>query len=90
MTTEKKTLINMNITSLFIDFQEHVQQGWVLDIDSPFTVWGIASEVGIVRTDQSKAAIIKYAEGAPPKLTPAESLARARQARAEKRAGANQ
>jgi len=90
MTTEKKTLINMNITSLFLEFQEHVQQGWELDIDSPFTVWGIASEIGIVRTDKSRAAIVKYAEGVPAKMTRAEALTLARQARAEKRAGVTQ
>lgn len=86
MTTETKMIANLNMTTLLIEFQEHVQLGWELDINNPYNMWGILHEIGMKRTDKSVAAMVERANGAPPKMTPAESLRLARDARAAKRA----
>lgn len=80
MTIETKTIINMSLQALMVEFQEHVQQGWEMDLDHPIGLFGIAHEMGLVRNDKTIATLLKASEGKPV-LSRAEILANAREAK---------
>lgn len=83
--SETKSIINVNLSAFLREFQEHVQQGWEIDDNAPPNLWGVAYETGLVRTDKSIAAMATRQVDAPPPLTRAEILARARAAKVAKR-----
>jgi hypothetical protein len=83
--SEAKSLVDHNYTGIIRQFQEHVQQGWEIDPQSPPDIWGIAYQVHIVRNDKTLAAMAARLPGAEPKLTRAETLQIAREAKALKR-----
>ena len=93
MSTERKTIINMSLQGLVLEFQEHVQQGWEMDMQHPIGLFGHAHEMGLIRSDKSLTALAKAAEAAvegKPVRTRAEILAAARDAKRAKRAEAVQ
>lgn len=84
MSTETKTIINTSLQGFMMDFQEHVQEGWEMDMQNPAGLFGVAYETGLVRTDKSIAALLKAGVDRPPVRSRADILADARAAKKAK------
>lgn len=71
---QTKSILTPSIYVFAYELQEAILDGWEIDGDVPPVTWGIAYEVGLMREVDENA----------PKLTRAEILARAREAKAAK------
>jgi hypothetical protein len=75
--TETKTILTPSLYVFATELEDHVKAGWSIDIENqPPVTWGVSYEVGLVRETE---------DGVQPKLTPAERMAKAREARAAKK-----